>query len=419
MCRRHDHPGSFRRGASASRTDRDAGRTAALAAAVLGLVAGLPVGCRPAVDPRRLVDRGLVAVGRGDHAVARDAIRELRSAGAADEARVVQAAILVAKGHAVPALDALPRDTVAEWLDRPRRLVAATAAQQLGRHRDVQELLAPVVAADPDAVDAHRLLAASFYDVGAVQEAVHHLRETARLAPADPRPHRLLGLMHSDYELFAEAIPCYEESLRRDPRQPDRDDVLLELATCLVKQLRAADALEVLATATPSTAVALVRAECLLALGRRDEARQLVLSALAAEPGNRPALVLEGSILLEDGDAAGAIAPLERAVKADPHDYVATLSLSRALARAGRADDAASARERAEELRSLRHAFADLHREAWERPHDPDVRTRLAEAAARLGRPDLEKVWREAAAAVAQPARASTTGSPPPSDHRE
>lgn len=386
------------------------------AATVIAMWAGAhvgPIGCRPSsADPAPLVDAGLAAVGRGDHAAARRAMRDLRTAGATDASFVVQAAILVAKGHPIPALDVLPQTAVADWLEAPRRLVAATASQQLGRHRDVEALLAPLVAVNPDMVDAHRLLAVSFYDVGAVQEAVHHLRETARLAPDDPRPHRLLGLMHSDYELFAEAIPCYEESLRRDPHQPDREDILLELATCLIRQLRPADALDVLSTAAAGVRVDLARAECLLALGRREEARRLVQSAVAAEPDNRAALVLEGSILLEDGDAEAAVIPLERAVAVDPHDYLATLSLARALAQLGRENEATATRARADEIRSLRSTFAELHREAWERPHDSEVRQRLADTAARLGREDLERVWREAAAAVATDAPTSTNGPP-------
>lgn len=391
-----------------------------IAAAVIAICAGAHVGslgCRPSGDdPARLVDTGLAAVGRGDYASARRAMRDLRAVGATDAALVVQSAILVAKGHPIPALDVLPQAASSEWLDVARRLVAATASQQLGRHRDVEALLAPLVAANPDLVDAHRLLAVSFYDVGAVEQAVHHLRETARLARDDPRPHRLLGLMHSDYELFAEAIPCYEESLRRNPHQPDREEILLELATCLIRQLRPADALDVLSTATAGVDVDLAKAECLLALGRRDEARRLVQSALSTEPDNRAALVLEGSILLEDGAAEAAVIPLERAVAVDPHDYLATLSLARALAQLGREDEAAATRARSDEIRTLRSTFAELHREAWERPHDAEVRERLADTAARLGREDLERVWRKAAAAVAPPAAAPTDATPARSD---
>ena len=71
-------------------------------------------------------------------------MRDLRTAGATDASFVVQAAILVAKGHPIPALDVLPQTAVADWLEAPRRLVAATASQQLGRHRDVEALLAPL-----------------------------------------------------------------------------------------------------------------------------------------------------------------------------------------------------------------------------------------------------------------------------------
>jgi len=367
-----------------------------------------------AADPRALVVTGLAAASRGDLATARTTVDDLRAAGAANAARVVQGAILVTKGHALPALQSLAAAGPA-WLDAPRRLVAATAAQRLGRHADVEALLVPLVTAAPDAVDAHRLLAASFYDVGAVAAAVHHLRETGRLAPDDPRPHRLLGLMHSDYELFGEAIPCYEESLRRDPDQPDRQEILVELATCLVRQLRHDDALGVLETAAPTPTIDLVRAECLLALGRRAEARGLVAAVLAAEPEHRAALALEGTIRLEDGDAAGAIEPLERAVAVDPHDYVATLTLARALGQVGRDDEAATMRGRADEIRDLRQRFADLHREAWEKPRDAEVRLRLADTAGRLGRPDLERVWRDAAAAVGP---AADTESPEPGPDR-
>lgn len=366
----------------------------------------------PAADPPALVAQGLAAAGRGDLPAARGAVDALRAAGAGEAARVVQGAILVTKGHALPALRSLATAEGPAWLDAARRLVAATAAQRLGRHADVEALLVPLVTADPDAVDAHRLLAASFYDVGAVAAAVHHLRQTARLAPRDPRPHRLLGLMHSDYELYAEAIPCYEESLRRDPDQTDRQEILVEFATCLVRQLRHEEALQVLETAAPAAAVDLVRAECLLALGRRDEARRLVAAILATEPENRAALALDGTILLEDGDAAGALGPLERAVAVDPHDYVAALTLARALGQVGRDDDAAAMRSRADGIRDLRQRFADLHREAWERPRDAEVRLRLADTAARLGRPDLERVWREAAAAVGPSAAPAPTPAP-------
>ena len=256
-------------------------------------------------------------------------------------------------------------------------------------------------AADPDAVDAHRLLGAMYYDAGVIPVAIHHLEETARLAPGDHRPSRLLGLIHNDYERYDEAVGHYRESLSRAPDQADRDDVLTELAACEVKLRRHREALATLGRiGTPGPAAEVLRAECLLAIGEPRQAAAIVERILDGVPDDLGALVLAGTIRLEEGDAVGAVTSLERAVAGHPHDYVARLRLAQALAGCGRDDDAARERGEAERIRATRRAFADLHQEAWDAPGDADVRRRLAAMAGELGRPDLAKVWLEAAAAI-------------------
>lgn len=376
---------------------------------------------------------GFAAAGARDARPARRAIRELRGRGAAAAADVVEARVLVTRGFVQPAIDGLSaidvsaidiaaadtattdgaapdRAADAAAVRRGSLLVLAEAAARGGRQADVPAILGPLLARDPDDVDVHRLLAASWYDTGAIDPAIHHLRETARLAPRDPRPHRLLGLIHNDYERYEDAIGFYEESLRRAPDQPDRADVLLELAACQAKTLAHEAALETLDRLPPGTAADVLRAECLVALGRIAEARGLVAAAIARSPEDLAALVLEGTILLEDGRAADAAATFARATALHSHDYVARLKLSQALDRAGRSAEAARERGAAEGIRARREEFAELHREAWDRPYDPRVRRRLAEVADSLGRPDLAAVWRAAAAAV----EAAAAATPPP-----
>ena len=358
-----------------------------------------------APTPMALATAAWEAVDREDGAAARQAIRSLRERGAARLAGVVQARLLVARGFSRPALDllaALPADTTAADdadLLRFVHLVRGEAAYRLRLYPLAEKELNAVLAATPDSVDAHRLLAAMTYDAGAIPAAIEYLEATARLAPTDPRPKRLLGLIHNDYERYPEAVEHYEESLRRSPDQADRDEVLVEMAGSLVKLHRHREALATL-DKLAGGAADLLRAECLLAIGDRGAARGIVNRILETSPDDLGALRLEGSIDLEDGNPQGAVRPLERGVAKHPRDYLVRLKLAQAYAGAGREADADAARAEAERIRALRRTFADLHQEAWARPGDAEVRRRLATMAADLDRPDLEQVWLEAATAV-------------------
>ncbi|MCY3014952.1 MAG: tetratricopeptide repeat protein [Planctomycetota bacterium] len=359
-----------------------------------------------APPPMVLAREAWESVDREDAAAARAAIRRLRERGATGLAAVVQARLLVARGFSRPALDvlaALPAETDGASdadLTRFSHLVRGEAAYRLRIYPVAEQELKEVLAATPDSVDAHRLLAAMYYDAGVIPAAIEQLEATARLAPTDSRPHRLLGLIHNDYERYPEAIEHYRESLRRAPDQPDRDEVLVELAGSLVKLRSHREALATLEPLSASDAADLIRAECLLAIGDRAAARAIVDRLLRASPDDLGALILDGSVHLEDGDPQGALGPLQRVVARHPRDYLARLKLAQAYAGCGREAEADEARAEAERIRALRREFADLHQEAWAKPADTAVRRRLAAMAAALDRPDLEEVWLEAAAAL-------------------
>jgi len=361
----------------------------------------------PPADAAALLREGWDAVDRDDAAGARRAIRGLRELGRDDRAALLQARLLVARGFAAAALDILAgpegRQGIEEGQETGRlvRLVRAEIAYRTRRYREAERDLVAVLAADPDAVDAHRLLAAMYYDAGAIPQAIRHLEETARLAPSDPRPVRLLGLIHADYERYDDAVARYVESLARGPDQPDREVVLREMAACEIKLRRHREALATLdRLAEPTPAAEVLRAECLLAIGDRAAARRIVDRVRAADPDDLEALVLDGTILLEDGDAAAAVTPLARAVAAHPHEYLARFRLAQACDGAGREGDAAREYAEAERIRKTRKEFSELHQAAWDAPGDAAVRRRLAAVAASLGRPDREAVWLDAARAI-------------------
>jgi len=75
------------------------------------------------------------------------------------------------------------------------------------------------------------------YDIGASEAAVNELRIVSEQDPTDPRPHRMLGLIYKDMESFEQASVEYEKRCGAT-RYAAAEDVLLELATCLLKTLR-------------------------------------------------------------------------------------------------------------------------------------------------------------------------------------
>jgi tetratricopeptide (TPR) repeat protein len=370
--------------------------------ALLGLVLGGVVYWQTRdhrqIDP---LDKALADLEKGDSVAARDLYAGLKSSpDQTTTAALLRGAMLLKKGYHYPALDDLQ---VAG--EDPKHAIRAgcligEAWYHLGRQIEAQAAWRKVLDLDPDSVQANRWMAASYYDQGAIHDAIHFLERTAKLAPSDPRPHRLLGLINKDYERYDVAIPCYEESLRRDPHQPAVEEIRFELAACQVKQLKHRDALATLSACADSNEVDVLKAECYYAEGDLVLANQLLASVLRTEPDNRDALVLKGALLLEEGKPADAVATLQRATDKHPMDYLAHFRLQQAYVKSGDEAKAKAEREAAEQIRLLRQEFADLHQEAWSKPNDAGVRLRLASIAQKLNRPDLAEVWLKSANAL-------------------
>src|SRR5262249_4722758 len=152
-------------------------------------------------------------------------------------------------------------------------------------------------------MDAHRGLAAVFYDLGATREAEEHLREVARLDPTDGRPHRLLGLIYKDMDQAEQAGDYYREGLPPNVRGSTGQAVRMELAEVLVRLSRYDEALEYIEGKEPTPgdvgkAVAL-RAECFWGQGRTAEARRLVEEAMNLDLRNSEILRLRAKLYLE------------------------------------------------------------------------------------------------------------------------
>jgi tetratricopeptide (TPR) repeat protein len=343
----------------------------------------------------------LAALDRGDWTLARRYAREIKaSQPASPHASFLRGAMLLEKGHCNPALDELGKAKQEAGLETAALTLMGEAWYRLGRHVEAQAALEQVLKQEPDSVEAHRWLAASNYDLGVTGKAVHHLKRTAELAPTDPRPHRLLGLIHKDFGQYEEAIPFYEESLRRKSDQPNAAEIRQELAACQAETRRYSDALATLAECSDLPEFNVLRAECHHAQGHSARAQEALARALEQQSDNLDGLLLRGTMLLEEGDAHSAIEAFRRAINKHPKDYTAHFMLAQAYGKAGEQELAKAEHEAAEKIRVVRHEFSQLHKVAWERPGDVQVRLRLAVLAEELDRPDLAEVWLRSAAAL-------------------
>lgn len=256
------------------------------------------------------------------------------------------------------------------------------------------------IAAKPDLAPAHRSLSMHFYDLGATDNAVYHLRELSKLEPKDGRPLRLLALVYKDNEQYEDAAKYYQQALERELSDKTQQDVLLELTECLLKTRNYQQAFETVTRCSESNDVRVLKAECLTGLGKNDEAIQELDLVLAVDANHLRALLLRGTLDLEKGNIEGAIATLTRAAQSHPLDFTAHFKLSQALRRGEKNELADQEAAEAERIRLIRERFAKLHQDASGKPEDASIRTELGDTALELQLLDVAANWYRAALAL-------------------
>jgi predicted Zn-dependent protease len=241
------------------------------------------------------------------------------------------------------------------------------------------------------------LLAATYYDIGAMYQAMDQLRIVAEQAPDDPRPHRLMGLIDKDFQKYGRAVDEFRESLRRDPDQPERHEVAVELAQCLVELRRYPEAIETLQTCPLSADVLALKAESHYGEKDHETARKLIAEAYQLAPNHLHTMQLEAKIDLEEDDPNSAVKVLERAILHHPNQWRVRYQLSRAYQRLGKRELAKEQIKASDELRELQEQFAKLHEKAMAEPSNEETRYELGLAAIKLGKPELAQDWFRAA----------------------
>ena len=271
--------------------------------------------------------------------------------------------------------------------------VLGSALVQVGDFSAAEPILLEVLKADPDMLEAHRALAALNFDLRALFRARHHFDEWGRVAPTDHRPLRFSGLVNNLLSFYKEAALAYEESLKRNPNQSTRQEVLLELAECQHRTRDYEPALKTLAQAVESVAGDALKAQCLMSLRRTDEARQTADSVLTRETTNLTANLVRADIAMLEKDDETALKCLLAATEHHPFEESAWYKLSQVYARQKKTAEATQASARVEKVRELRNKYLSAEEKATEEPNDVQLRYELMGLATQLGRDDLAQMW--------------------------
>lgn len=279
---------------------------------------------------------------------------------------------------------------------------AARILLDLGRFSEAIPMLLQTLQWNPSAEEERRLLAAAYYDIGAMELALDQLEEVTNLSRDDFRPFYMMATILSDYEQFEDAVPRYEAALNLLPdRQDLRDEVIAGFCECLIRLRRYEAALRQADSGSQRKELQLIRAQCHFSLRRYDQAVNLIKAVLSEDPDQVTALVMKSQLMDLNGETAAAIELLQQVLADHPAELEAHLRLADLLASSGRSEDAAAARSRADEWAAVHEQFTALHQQLVSDTENAELRLQLARLAYRMQRFELAGTWARAAAGMA------------------
>jgi tetratricopeptide (TPR) repeat protein len=275
---------------------------------------------------------------------------------------------------------------------------AGSICYQSRQYRDCIRLLDQCLTWNPDRAEAHRLIAAACYDIGAMGKAIQHLDHVERLSPGDFRPIYMRASILLDSERFGDAAIAFAHAAEHvETGNTVADEILAEWGNCLIRLRRFDEALAVMKNANPWPDVQARRAQASFSLRRFDEARAFAEEALQKEPLHLEASLVAAQCDEHFGDPEKGIRQLKKCLEQSPHQLLLHQRLGDMMASNGQTEDALIHRQRAHQIAELRAQFADMHQAAAIDSSDADLRVKLAELAEQLGEVDLASGWYQAA----------------------
>jgi len=340
----------------------------------------------------------LSAMDRGDISHVAGLLRDLeRNSEFQGHVQVLDAAIHVRNGHFAVALDSLAGVAPDGPLRIPVYYYSGRALHGLNRLSEAQQALTVVVKESPGYPEGHRWLGIVYYDLGALEFAIQELTRLSQLVPDDYRPHRLIGLIHRDFDHHQEAIASYNAALKRDPPADVRREVELELADVLIKVRKYEEARLLVKNAGSSALAHVMLARCEWNDGLIDISLAELEQALLLDPQERTAYQLKAEILQSRQRHSDAIQCLRKVVELHPFDTECHYQLGLALREGGEMEQAEAVLQRWKELNDLLAYLSELNKQAVEDTRNAELRLKMADVCESLGKRELASMWRKVA----------------------
>jgi tetratricopeptide (TPR) repeat protein len=348
----------------------------------------------------REFERGWIALTEGKFAEVTLRISHLRQHPEfAEHICVLRAGVLVRTGDPNGGLEILRKIAADDQLQERRMLLICEALYQLKRFADAALVAMEILELPNHGSQAHRWLAAIYYDLGSMSQAEVHLQKLSALEPQDYSPFFLLGQVHNDFERYSEAIEDYRQALKRNPPVQIIPKLHLGMATAQAKSndFHAALAtLEAVRLEGNIEAQALL-AECLWSVGRKADSQALLARIQVIDADHIEVLWLEARLALEAGQTEKAISLLLKVVAKDSFHDIALMELATLYRRLGNFAEADRYLARRNVARELFEQMVQLNTRAIREPLNAEVRDELAVVCENLGKPELAIAWRDAA----------------------
>ena len=249
---------------------------------------------------------------------------------------------------------------------------------------------------------AYQLMASIHYDLGNMQYAMDAATIVSDIDPNNARIFRFMGIVQQDYEQWQDSLNAYQRYTELSPYGDHRESVLTSMAEVHIKLRQFAQALSYIQQVRTSPRLQALAANCEYNLGNVSDALQLLDQSLERDPSQHEAILLKGTIQVQDRHYQEAVDLFVSGLRYYPYDDQFMYKISEAYRGLNDTINAQHYATQSENLRTKRERFSQLNTDVIDQPDNMPIRFELAQLAKAIGKPEIAITWYQAIITIDQ-----------------